>query len=102
MPKCQEGALSVDPASETDKDRGGGPTIVSKVILGSGAGGIMFWGGDLGFVGGDIQEAGGSARGLPQTCDGQKSNRQRGRTWRSVAAMKVLKEAGIQTLEAYI
>ena len=33
---------------------------------------------------------------------GQKSKRQRARTWRSAAAEKVLKEAGNQTLGKYI
>ena len=38
----------------------------------SSAGGITFWGGDLGFVGVYVKEAGGGARGIPYTGDGSK------------------------------
>ena len=60
----------MEPARGTSIERGGGPASVRNVLLGSGAGGVTIWGGDLSFVGGNIQEAGGGARGFPQAGDG--------------------------------
>ena len=68
--ECQEGAPSMDPARENTKESGGGPTIVINVLSVSGAGGIDFWGGNLGVVGGNVLEAGGSAHGITKTDDG--------------------------------
>ena len=55
---------------ETVKERGGRPVSVRNVLLGSSAGGVNLWGGDLVFVGGNVKESGGSARGFLQTGDG--------------------------------
>ena len=43
----------------------------SNVLPGSGAGGVTIWGRDPSFVGANVQEAGGGARGVPQTVDGK-------------------------------
>ena len=39
----------MDPARETAKEIGGGPTSVSNVLLGNGVGRINLWVRDLGF-----------------------------------------------------
>ena len=78
-PKCQEGAPSLELASETSKERRGGPANVSNVLSGSVAGGIIIWGGDLGFVDRDVQEAGRAERGISQTGDGAEGQASYGR-----------------------
>ena len=40
----------MEPARETTKERGGRPASVRNVLSGSGEGGVIIWGGDLGFV----------------------------------------------------
>ena len=54
---------------EIAKERGVGTTSVRNILSSSDAGGITFWGGDLGFVGGDVLKSEISAHGLPQTYD---------------------------------
>ena len=69
----------MEPARGSTKEKGGGPASVRNFLSGSGAGGITFWCGDLNVAGGDVQEAGGSARGLPQTGDGAEVQAAEGR-----------------------
>ena len=42
--------------------------------MGSSAGGVTLWGGDLGVVGGNVQNTRGVPRKLPQVGDGQDIN----------------------------
>ena len=58
---------------------GGGSVSVRNVLSGSGAGGVILWGRDLGFVGGDVQEDGGGARGVPHTGSGKDGQAVEGR-----------------------
>ena len=92
----------MDMARETAKEREGGPTSVRNVLSVSGAGGITFWGIDLVFL--EVM-----SRKLDEVhvvflrqMAGKKAKRQRSRTWKSEAVVKVLKEAGTQTIGMYI
>ena len=89
-------------AKETAKERRGGPASVSNVLLGSGVGGVTLWGGDLVFVSGNVQESGGVHMGFLGDFTGEKSMRQRDWTWRIVAAVRIIDEAGTTSLGTYI
>ena len=78
LPKCREGATSLDQARKTSKERGGGPASVINVLFVSGASGITFWGRDLGFVDRDVPEGGGGAHGLIKKSDGAEGQEAEG------------------------
>ena len=64
----------MEPVRETTTEGGFGSVSVSNVLSGSGAvgaGGATIWVRYLGFFGGNVQEGGGGARAVPQTCDGE-------------------------------
>ena len=58
---------------------GGGPEGLGIILQSSHAGGIYFWGRDLGFFVRDVLEDVGSARGIPRTDDGTEGSAAEGR-----------------------
>ena len=92
----------MDPARENSTERGGRTVSVRNVLLGSGAGGVNIWGGDLGFVAEMYRKMEGVHMGFLRQVTGQMSKRQRDGTWRHRTAVSVIKEAGTHTPGTYI
>ena len=92
----------MDPACETYKDRGCGPVSVINVLSVSVESGIIFGAETWFLLAAMSRKLEGVHVCFLRQVMGKKAKRRSGGTWISKSAVKILVEAGIQTLGAYI